>query len=357
MFLCDCGKEFHSNNKFNKHKNKCKYSLKFIELCSGCGGLSNGLINAGFTPLLLNDIDKNCCDTLRKNHSDVNIVCCPMEELNLDEYKGVDLLVAGIPCQPFSLAGTRKGFADKRNLVIQFINIVKKIKPKMFLIENVKGLVLHNSGKTMETIINLLTESGEYEVKYRVLNAVNFDVPQKRERVFIIGALKELNISIRFPKANNNEIVLKDVLKNVPKSLGAKYSKQKKDLFKMIPQGGCWVNLPKQLQKEYLGKSYNSGGGKRGILRRLSMNEPSLTLLCSPAQKMTERCHPLYNRPLTIREYARIQTFSDEYEFTGSVSSQYKQIGNAVPVLLAERIGKCIKKYIIKSYKNNNITI
>ena len=115
----------------------------------------------------------------------------------------------------------------------------------------------------------------------------------------------------------------------------------------MIPQGGCWVNLPEDLQKSYLGSSYYSGGGKRGILYRLSMDQPSLTLLCTPSQKQTERCHPLEERPLTIREYARIQTFDDSYMFSGSVTSQYKQIGNAVPVELAKQIGhalfKCLK--------------
>lgn len=107
----------------------------------------------------------------------------------------------------------------------------------------------------------------------------------------------------------------------------------------MIPQGGCWVNLPEELQKSYLGKSYYTSGGKRGILHRLSMDKPSLTLLCSPSQKQTERCHPLEERPLSIREYARIQSFDDDYNFYGSMASQYKQIGNAVPVELAKYIG------------------
>ena len=101
-----------------------------------------------------------------------------------------------------------------------------------------------------------------------------------------------------------------------------------------------------KLQKEYLGNSYNSGGGKRGILYRLSMQKPSLTLLCTPSQKQTERCHPLEERPLTIREYARIQTFDDSYEFIGSLNSQYKQIGNAVPVELAKYMGNSLLKLL-----------
>ena len=119
----------------------------------------------------------------------------------------------------------------------------------------------------------------------------------------------------------------------------------------MIPQGGCWVNLPENLQQAYLGNSYNSGGGKRGILYRLSMEKPSLTLLCTPSQKQTERCHPLEERPLTIREYARIQTFDDDYEFMGSLSAQYKQIGNAVPVELAYQLGKSIMNILNDSMK------
>lgn len=142
-----------------------------------------------------------------------------------------------------------------------------------------------------------------------------------------------------FPKENSTKIILKDVLINVPYSLCAKYSTEKETLFKLIPQGGCWINLPIDLQKSYLGNSYNSGGGKRGILYRLSMQEPCLTILCTPTQKQTERCHPLENRPLSIRESARIQTFKDDYEFSGSMASQYKQIGNAVPVELARQIG------------------
>jgi DNA (cytosine-5)-methyltransferase 1 len=174
------------------------------------------------------------------------------------------------------------------------------------------------------------------------LDASKYDVPQKRERVFIVGVLKSINRSFEFPEESANKKVLKDVLVDVPISSGLKYNQEKQDLFKMIPQGGCWINLPENLQKEYLGNSYNSGGGKRGILHRLSMEKPALTLLCTPSQKQTERCHPLEERPLTIREYARIQTFNDDYEFIGSINSQYKQIGNAVPVELAKHMGKSL---------------
>ena len=126
---------------------------------------------------------------------------------------------------------------------------------------------------------------------------------------------------------------------DVPESIGQKYPKRKAEILSKVPQGGDWRDLPEDLQKEYMKGSFYLGGGKTGMARRLSLNEPSLTLTCAPAQKQTERCHPLETRPLTVREYARIQTFPDSWVFSGSESSQYKQIGNAVPVNLAKAIG------------------
>jgi DNA (cytosine-5)-methyltransferase 1 len=184
-----------------------------------------------------------------------------------------------------------------------------------------------------------------YTVSYKILNASHYDVPQKRERVFIVGSL--ISTPFTFPTPKTTNPVLKEVLTNVPDSPCAKYSELKLKMYKYIPQGGCWINLPEKLQKSYLGNSFNSGGGKRGILYRLSMEKPSLTLLCSPSQKQTERCHPLEDRPLSVREYARIQTFPDDYEFLGSMSSQYKQIGNAVPVKLAKSMGKALFKHLV----------
>lgn len=318
----------------------------FIEVCAGAGGLSSGLIKAGFTPLLLNDSNRDCCNTLRRNHPNTLVVQAEMDKIDFSPYIGkVDLLTGGVPCQSFSQAGKRKGLDDERgNLMFKFADILHAIKPKLFLIENVKGLLSHNNGETIKQIIEQLNSANLYDIQYACLDASNYRVPQKRERVFIVGTLKELNLKFEFPQKTGTKMILREVLENVPESAGAKYSELKKSLFEMIPQGGCWVNLPETLQKEYLGKSYNSGGGKRGILHRLSMNKPCLTLLCTPSQKQTERCHPLETRPLTLREYARIQTFPDDYIFTGSMSSQYKQIGNAVPVNLAYHVGTSLIK-------------
>lgn len=316
----------------------------FIEVCAGAGGLSSGLIKSGFIPILLNDNNSDCCKTLKQNHPGVNVVCESMDKIDYSQYVNkVDLLTGGVPCQSFSQAGLRKGLNDPRgDLMLKFIDILNLIKPKIFMIENVKGLLTHDDGNTIKKIIETLNKNGLYNISYKCLDASKYDVPQKRERVFIIGVLKNISASFKFPEESLTKKLLKDVLYDVPESNGAKYSEEKKTLFKMIPQGGCWINLPENLQKEYLGNSYNSGGGKRGILYRLSMEKPSLTLLCTPSQKQTERCHPLEERPLTIREYARIQTFDDKYNFIGSINSQYKQIGNAVPVELAKHMGKSL---------------
>jgi len=150
-----------------------------------------------------------------------------------------------------------------------------------------------------------------------------------------------------WPEPFNKVLTVKDALKkgvlynsDCPVSQGQVYPERKKEVLSMVPPGGCWVNLPDDIQREYMQKSYFMGGGKTGMARRLSYDSPSLTLTCAPAQKQTERCHPEETRPLTIREYARIQTFPDEWEFMGSVSSQYKQIGNAVPINLAHAMGR-----------------
>ena len=321
----------------------------FIEVCAGGGGLSAGLIKSGFTPVLLNDNNNDCCKTLKHNHPEANVACGSMDKIDYSEYLNkVDLLAGGVPCQSFSQAGLRKGLGDPRgDLMLKFIEILNLIKPKICMIENVKGLLTHDNGNTIKQIIETLNKNNLYNISYKCLDASKYDVPQKRERVFIIGVLKTINRSFEFPKESSTKKVLKDVLYDVPISNGAKYNEAKIRLFKMIPQGGCWVNLPEDLQKEYLGNSYNSGGGKRGILYRLSMEKPSLTLLCTPSQKQTERCHPLEERPLTIREYARIQTFDDSYEFIGSLNSQYKQIGNAVPVELAKHMGSSLLKLLL----------
>lgn len=321
----------------------------FIELCAGAGGLSKGFINKGFQPLLLCDNNKDCYKTLRMNHPDyVGVITqVDIRELHLNDVK-VDVLVAGIPCQSFSQAGKRKGLHDKRgDLIFEFLRLLQECKPKMFVIENVKGLVTLHSGKVLDDILLELSQLG-YNVKHRILNAVDFGVPQKRERVFIIGSI---NDDFEFPVPKSTKKMLRDVLLDIPENDDGycTYSENKAKVMALVPPGGCWVDLPQGIKEEYMGSSLHSGGGKRGMARRLSYDEPCLTLTTSPNQKQTERCHPSETRPFTVREYARIQTFPDDYKFCGSVSSKYRQIGNAVPVKLAEAVAQEIEKVLFRT--------
>jgi len=323
--------------------------LNYIEVCSGCGGLSTGLERAGFQPILLLDNDKNCVKTLKTNKPNVNVQLGDMRKLSLVPYKNnLSLLAGGIPCQSFSQAGKREGLEDDRGkLMIDFSRLITESLPDCFLIENVQGLVTHEKGKTLDNLKNILSCNGKYCIYHKVLNANDFGVAQKRKRVFIVGFLAEKYIRpFNFPQELDYKPTLKDVLNNCPESVGMSYSENKRKIMELVPPGGCWIDLPEEIKLQYLGSSINSGGGKRGVARRLSMDEPSLTLTTSPSQKQTERCHPNETRPLTVREYARIQSFDDTYQFEGSILSQYKQIGNAVPPLLAYHVGKAIYNYL-----------
>ena len=246
------------------------------------------------------------------------------------------------------------GFEDTRGtLFFEFARAIKEINPKVILGENVKGLEKHDNGRTLETMMNVLDELG-YKAYYKVLRAQYFDVPQKRERLVIIGVRKDYGSHVAYPIEKNYTVSIGEALRGVPKSDGQVYTEKKKTIMEIIPQGGYWKDLPDKLQREYMGASYYLGGGKTGMARRLSADEPSLTLTCNPAQKQTERCHPFETRPLQIREYARIQSFPDTWKFSGSVASQYKQIGNAVPTNLAYHIGTAIISILDKKIDTNH---
>ena len=288
-------------------------AYNFIEVCSGCGGLSTGLIKAGLTPILLNDYNNDCCETLTLNHHDVLIKQCSLLDLKLSDYiNKVDLLCGGVPCQSFSSIGKRKGLKDTRGqLLMKFIDLITLIEPKIFMIENVTGLLTHNKGRTFKSILNKIKKSKLYNVKYEVLNAVNYNVPQNRKRLILIGTNKKYNVNFEYPQKNDNILTLNDVLNNVPHSIGYDYKKDKEKLYDLIPQGGNYEDLPKRERTKYESKHNTLS---KNYLFRLSLNKPSPTLLCSPCQSLTERCHPLISRPLNIREYARIQTFDESSE-------------------------------------------
>lgn len=328
-----------NNYKILRSSKRSEYSV--VELFAGAGGTALGLENAGLNHKLLVEIDKNCVTTLKKNKPDWPVIMTDVAKVNYDGIN-VDIVQGGFPCQSFSYAGKKGGFEDTRGtLFFEFARCVKEIKPKIAVGENVKGLLKHDGGKTLQTMISTLEEIG-YKVAYKVVRSQYLDVPQKRERLIILAVRNDLDLPFIFPKEKDYTISLKEALEDCPSTQGQEYSVYKKGIMSLIPEGGYWKDLPIEIQKEYMKASFNMGGGKTGMARRLSWNEPSLTLTCNPAQKQTERCHPKETRPLNVREYARIQTFPDNWEFTGSMSSQYKQIGNAVPPNLGYHIGCCL---------------
>ena len=327
-------------------------SFSSIDLFAGAGGLSLGLEKAGFEVKMLNELNKYACSTLRINRPSWNVLEDDIRNVNFIPWKGIDFISGGFPCQTFSYAGKKLGFDDARGtLFFEFARAIKETQPKVFLGENVKGLLEHDNGKTIAVIKNVIAELGYTLIEPQVLKAIFYQVPQKRERLMLVGIRNDLFKFAKFywPSVYKKIFVLKDALKagelystDVSESSGQLYPKRKKEIFDFIPPGGYWRDLPDNLQREYMKGSYFLTGGKTGMARRLSWDTPSLTLTCAPAQKQTERCHPEESRPLTIREYARIQTFPDDWVFSGSISSQYQQIGNAVPVNLSYAIGRSL---------------
>ncbi len=371
-----------------------------ISFFTGAGGLDIGLHEAGFDIKLSVEIEEMYCETLRSNYPNWNVVSGDIMDFNknkiysaagLNIEQEIDLIAGGSPCQSFSTAGKRTAFTDPRGqAMIQFAKIISESKPKAFLLENVKGLLsaalkhrpLNQRGSEFPPLeqdeqpgsaLNfLLSYFNEYNVNYEVLNSADYGVPQKRERVFIIGIRKDLNEEFTFPEPTHSEYPKEgkqlwnavskvfDDLKEITHH-HTNYSKERLKYMKMIPEGGGnWRDLRdygEDVVKEAMGGAYYSGGGKVGFYRRLDYNRPSPTLLTSPAQKSTNLGHPFEDRPLSIEEYLAIQEFPKDYEVAGTMHQQYVQIGNAVPIQLGKVLGESIIKTIKKGIRNDRIKV
>lgn len=330
--------------------------MKSIELFAGAGGLALGLEQAGFEHIGLIEFNRDAADTLKKNRPTWHVLCEDIavvadrdieKEFGIKRYE-LDLLSGGAPCQSFSYAGKRLGLRDVRGTMFyHYATFLHKLQPKMFLFENVKGLLSHDNGRTFKTILDIFEDEG-YTTTHNVLNAWNFGVPQKRERLITIGIRNDLigSCSFSFPKEHKYKPLVRDVKLDVnpDSSQCARYSKNKEKVFALVPPGGYWRDIDPAVAKEYMKTCWYMEGGRTGILRRIGLDEPSLTVLTNPGMKQTDRCHPLEVRPFSVRENARFQTFPDEWMFCGKLTEQYKQVGNAVPVNLAKEIGLEIKK-------------
>ncbi|WP_372871976.1 DNA cytosine methyltransferase [Shewanella sp.] len=332
-------------------------TYNLVELFAGGGGLALGMEQAGLNSIFLNEMDRHACATLRHNRPEWNVVEGDIAKINFSEIREeVDVLTGGFPCQAFSYAGKGLGFEDTRGtLFYEMAKAINELKPKVFLAENVRALLTHEGGKTLNTIRKVIDELGYDLVEPKVVKAIFYKVPQKRERLILVGIRKDLSQDVTFhwPSPYKKIMTLKDAFlkgelfnSDVPLSEGQQYPQHKREIMEQVPEGGYWRDLPDDLQREYMKGSYHLGGGKTGMARRLSMSEPSLTLTTSPAQKQTERCHPRETRPLQVREYARIQTFPDNWEFQGPLSAAYRQIGNAVPVNMAAALGRSLVRLL-----------
>lgn len=330
----------HTDNNYRIIKAEKPSQYTAIDLFAGAGGTALGLENAGLRHVLLNEFDKNAVQTLRYNKPEWNVSDDDVHQVDFTPWRGkVDVVEGGFPCQAFSYAGKGRGFEDTRGTLFhEFARCIREVEPKIAIGENVRGLLTHDGGRTLKTMVKILQDLG-YRVAYKVMRSQYLDVPQKRERLVIIAVRNDVQTPILFPKERDYTISLREAIGDKPQSEGQQYSESKYAVMAKVPEGGYWRDLSDELQRQYMKASYFHTGGKTGMARRLAWDEPSLTLTCNPAQKQTERCHPEETRPLNVREYARIQTFPDEWQFAGSVSAQYKQIGNAVPVNLGYYMG------------------
>jgi len=276
---------FNNNQTINPQDSKRQYTV--LELFAGAGGFALGLEKAGLKCIALNEIDKNAAETLRQNRPEWNVIQDDVRDLSFKHLNGMpDVVTGGFPCQAFSYAGKKLGLQDARGtLFYEFARIVDETKPKICVGENVRGLLNHDKGRTIEGMRSILDEIGYRTLDPKILKAIFYNVPQKRERLILIGIRKDLEIDFEFPKPHKKTYSLRDALKkgdlfdaDVPSSPGTTYPTRKKEILDLVPPGGYWRDLPLEIQKEFMQKSFYLGGGKTGMARRISWDEPSLTL-------------------------------------------------------------------------------
>ena len=345
-----------------------------ISLFSGAMGLDIGLSKAGLNVVVGQDYDRNCVETMQANGCDViGGDIRGIEASEILKCTGLKvgepfLICGGPPCQPFSTAGKRLGINDPRgSLFMDFIRMIDEIRPRFFIMENVRGIMsaplkhtplserdYTDPEQRLGTVLDvILSEFGKlgYRIVYGLLDAVNYGVPQFRERFILIGSRDGEGVFLPRPthfqmhqEPSYRWKTLHSAIGDLEGDCGecASFSEEKERLLRMVPEGGNWRDLPADVRPAAMGGAYESGGGKVGFYRRLSYSQPSPTLVTSPVQKATMMCHPRFDRPLSIREYARIQQFPDDWIFTGTTASKYRQIGNAVPIGLAEALGRSV---------------
>ena len=352
-----------------------------ISLFSGAMGLDIGLKKAGLHIVIGQDFDQTCVDTMKANGYEVlGGDIRQIEPQEILDITGLHIgepfmICGGPPCQPFSTAGKRLGINDPRgSLFMDFIRMIDYIRPRFFVMENVKGIMSAplkhvpaaerdelDPDQKLGTVLDVIQSEFQklgYKTVHGLLDAVNYGVPQFRERFVLIGSRDFedifLPVPTHFQMHQNPEYRWKTVgetIRDLEDESGecGKLTPERMKYLRMVPEGGNWRDLPGDIIPEAMGGAYESGGGKVGFYRRLTYAQPSPTITTAPAQKATMLCHPRKDRPLSVHEYARLQQFPEDWVFVGSTAAKYKQIGNAVPVGLAEAIGKAVMATADKS--------
>lgn len=336
---------------------------KLVSLFSGCGGLDVGFEQAGFHRVWANDFDKDAQATFRLNLGDID--GRDIRNVPADEIPNSDIIIAGFPCQPFSNAGNRKGVKDSRGMLyLECLRIIKAKMPKVFLFENVKGLMSSKyvDGRNLIDVIAGDVSDMGYRVTYQVVNAVDYGVPQKRERLIMVGVRSDLGVKFVFPdpvpisEKQKLRYVL-NIPSSVPNQVDWPLSPQAMSMLPFIPEGGSWKDIPYEKLPPRLKrirdnmKKYHAPK----FYRRFGLDEINGTITASAQPENCGIIHPIKNRRFTIREVARIQSFPDDYIFYDStlkeITASYKVIGNAVPCGLAKAIASAIMIQVFKKRK------
>ncbi len=345
--------------------------MRVIDLFAGVGGLSYGFSMADFDIVFAVEHDKEIANTYKLNHNTTDVYSDNIENLNIKKlalkYKNIDVIVGGPPCQGFSQKGKRLNLDDDRNYLFKyFIEFVKIFKPKYFLLENVPNIITTSDGFFKVEIINAFNDLG-YTVDVNTLLASNYGVPQNRKRAFFLG--RKGNKKLKLPNTNNKKTTIKEAIYDLPKIKSGEgldfYNYEnppKSDFQKLMRKGskGFYNHqatkhtaialerlslIPKGKGKEVLPVEHRTKSIYSGTWTRLKENEfaPTITTrFDTPSSGMFT--HPILDRCITVREGARLQSFPDRFIFYGTKSSQLKQVGNAVPPLLAYEIAKIILK-------------
>ena len=329
-----------------------------VSLFSGCGGMDIGFEQAGFHRIWANDFDADAQATFRLNLGEID--GRDIRTVPDDDIPNCDVITAGFPCQPFSNAGSRKGINDSRGMLyLECLRIIKAKMPKVFLFENVKGLMSSkfSDGRNLVEVISAdLNEMG-YAVTYKVLNAADYGVPQKRERLIMVGLRNDLKKQFVFPSPlpESEQQKLKyvlDIPSDVKNQVFWPLSPQSMSMLPHIPEGGSWKDIPYEYLPERLKKIRNDMKKYHApkFYRRFRREEINGTITASAQPENCGIIHPIENRRYTIREVARIQSFPDDYIFLDSnlkeIVASYKVIGNAVPCGLANAIAKEIMEQV-----------